>query len=124
MGYYDVDWADNFDDRKSTSAEVECSISFRPDLIGGSELDPGCSVTTISLYQNHLSKTRGSDFNLGQAHKHLHLTKCIYNEGIPYLFKLIYKIDFQSSNCFYKISMFKNNGVNAYVGAYSAILSL
>ena len=24
----------------------------------------------------------------------------------------------QSSNCFYKISMFKRNGVNAYVGAY------
>ena len=49
MGYYDVDWADNFDDQKSTSVEVECSTPFRPDSIGGSELDPGCSVITILL---------------------------------------------------------------------------
>ena len=33
---------------------------FWSNPIGGSEPDPGCSVTTISLYQNHLSKTRGS----------------------------------------------------------------
>ena len=32
---------------------------------------------------------------------------------------MIYKIDVQSSNYFYKISVFKRNGVNAYVGAYS-----
>ena len=38
--------------------------------------------------------------------------------------KMIYKMDVQSSNCFHKISMLKNNGVNSYVGAYSAILSL
>ena len=48
-----------------------------------------------------------SDFNLGQAHKRLHLTKCIYSEGILCLFKLIYKIDIQSSKCFSKISKFK-----------------
>ena len=92
----------------------------RPDSIGRFEPKPG----TPPYHYITLSKTCGSDFNLGQAHKHLHLTKCIYNEGIPCLFKMIYKIDVQSSNCFYKISMFKNNGVNAYVGAYSAFLSL
>ena len=32
---------------------------------------------------------------------------------------MIYKIDVQSLNYFYKISMFKRNGVNAYVRAYS-----
>ena len=48
-----------------------------------------------------------------------------YNEGVPCLIKMIYKMDVQSSNCFYKISMFKKRyGVNAYVGTYSAILSL
>ena len=34
-----------------------CSTPFRSDPIGRSEPDPGCSDTTISLYQNHLSKT-------------------------------------------------------------------
>ena len=33
---------------------------FRFYSIGGSELDPGCFDSTISLYQKHLSKTRGS----------------------------------------------------------------
>ena len=33
--------------------------------------------------------------------------------------QMIYKMDVQSSNCFYKISMFKRNGVNAYDRAYS-----
>ena len=37
-----------------------CSTPSRSDQIGGSEPDPGCSDTTISLYQNHLSKTNGS----------------------------------------------------------------
>ena len=46
------------------------------------------------------------------------------NEGVPSLFKMVYKMDVQSSNCFYKISMFKRNGVNAHVEAYSKILSL
>ena len=32
---------------------------------------------------------------------------------------MIYKIDVQSSNYFYKISVFKRNGVNAYVRTYS-----
>ena len=32
---------------------------------------------------------------------------------------MVYKMDVQSSNCFYKISMLKKNGLNAYVEAYS-----
>ena len=56
---------------------------FQPDSIGGSEPDPGCSVTTISLYQNHLSKMCESDFNLGQAHKHLQIQ---YNSFTKYAF--------------------------------------
>ena len=64
---------------------LKCSTPFRPDLIGISEPDSRCSVTTISLYQNHLSKTCGSDFNLGQAHKHLQIqcnsfTKYAFNQ--------------------------------------------
>ena len=31
---------------------------------------------------------------------------------------MIYKIDVQSSNYFYKISVFKRNGVNSYVRTY------
>ena len=46
---------------------------FRFDPIGGFEPDPGCLVTTRSLYQNHLSNTHESDFNLGRAHKHLQI---------------------------------------------------
>ena len=52
------------------------------------------------------------------------IQKYNFYKGISSLFKMIYKIDVQSSNCFYKISMLKKNGVNVYVGAYSAILSL
>ena len=74
----------------------------------------------------------GSGFNLGQAHKHL-LIQCnsfikahnitfiqMYNfyKGISSHFKMIYKMDVQSLNCFHKISMFKRNRVNAYDGAY------
>ena len=51
----------------------DCNAPFRTDPIGGSKPDPRCSITTQSLYQNHLSKMRGSDFNLGKAHKHLQI---------------------------------------------------
>ena len=79
-----------FDHGKSTLCLVfdgglDGSTPFRSNLIGGSEPDPGCFVTTISLYQNHLSKTRSSDFNLGQAYKHLQIqcnsfTKYAFNQ--------------------------------------------
>ena len=46
----------------------------RSDPVGGFESKPwGRPVTTQSLYQNHLSNTHGSNFNLGQAHKHLQI---------------------------------------------------
>ena len=45
---------------KRLMKDATCSSPFRSDPIGGSELDPGCYDTTISLYQNHLSKTNGS----------------------------------------------------------------
>ena len=68
-------------------------------------------IKSISLMQEFsFSNLCESDFNLGRAHKHLHLTKYIYYEGNPCPFKMIYKIDVQSSNCFYKISMFKTMG--------------
>ena len=53
------------------------STPFRLDPIDRSKPDPGCSDTTKSLYQNHFSKTRGSDFNLWQVHKHLQI-QCNY----------------------------------------------
>ena len=77
--------------------------------------------------RNHLSNTFGCgrDFNLRQAHKHLQIQKYRYYKGISSLFKMIYKIDNQSSNCFYKISIFKRkHGVNACFGAYFAVPSL
>ena len=52
------------------------------------------------------------------------LQKYNFYKSISSLFKMIYKMDVQSSNCFYKISMFKRNGVNAYVGEYFSIISL
>ena len=64
---------ENKERKKRKEREKGCSTPFQPDLIGGSEPDLGCSVTTQLLYQNHLSKMRGSDFNLGQAHKHLQI---------------------------------------------------
>ena len=71
-------------------------------------------VQDALLSLNHSkSNLCGSDFNLGQAHKHLHSTNCIYSEGILYFFKLIYKIDIQSSKCFRKISKFKKKTWNA-----------
>ena len=70
-------------------------------------------VRDALLPLNHSkSNLCGSDFNFGQAHKHLHLTKCSYSEGILCLFKLIYKIDIQSSKCFCKISKFKKKTWN------------
>ena len=42
---------------KEREKEVGYSTPSRYDPMGGSESDPGCSDTTISLYQNHLSKT-------------------------------------------------------------------
>ena len=39
---------------------VDVEPLFRSDPIRGSKLDPGYFDTTISLYQNHLPKTRGS----------------------------------------------------------------
>ena len=43
------------------------------------------------------------------------MQKYNYYKGISSLFKMIYKIDVQSLNCFYKISIVKKkNGVNAY----------
>ena len=106
----------------------------QPDPIGGSEPKPR-GHPTEAINQIRLSNPFikyisfsilcGSDFNLGQAHKHLYLTKYIYNEGILCLFKMIYKIDIQSSKCFYKISKFKKkHDMNAQVGAYSEIPSL
>ena len=96
----------------------------QPNPIGGSEPKlRGCPAEAIN--QICLSNTfhsqifYGSGFNLGQAHKQLHLTKYIYKEGIPCLFKMIYKIDIQSLKCFCKISNFKkNHDMNAQVGAY------
>ena len=72
---------------------------------------------------NHSKSYRcGSDFKIGQAHKHLHLTKYINNEGIEAFSKLFTKIDVHSSNCFYKISISKRkHEMNAHVGAYSEI---
>ena len=37
-----------------------CSTPFWSDSIGWFEPNLGCSDSTISLYKNHLSKTRGS----------------------------------------------------------------
>ena len=51
---------------------LRCSTPFQPDPISGFEPDPGCSDTTISLYQLYfininvfVSNLCGSDFNLG-----------------------------------------------------------
>ena len=63
-------------------------------------------------------------FQMGRLINITFIQKYNYYKGKLSLFKMIYKIDIQSSNCFYKISMLKKNGVNAYVGAYFAILSL
>ena len=88
---------------------IECGTPF-PDR---SVLADPNRVQDALLSLNHSkSNLCGSDFNLGQAHKHLHLTKCIYSEGILCLFKLIYKIDIQSLKCFFKISKFKKKTWN------------
>ena len=74
--------------------------------------DPNRVWDALLSLNHSKSNLCGSDFNLGQAHKHLHLTKCIYSESILCLFKLIYKIDIQSSKCFCKISKFKKKTWN------------
>ena len=56
-------------------------------------------VRDALLSLNHSkSNLCGSDFNLGQVHKHLHLTKCIYNEGIQ-----AFSNDLQNKYSEYKI---------------------
>ena len=93
-------------------------FSARPVLA-----DPNRVQDALLSLNHSKSYLWGSDFKIGQAHKHL--TKYIYNEGILCLFKMVYKIDIQSSKCFYKISKFKKkHDMNVQVGAYSAIPSL
>ena len=46
------------------------------------------------------------------------MQKYNYYKGISSIFKMIYKIDVQSLNCFYKYQLLKKNGVNAYNEAY------
>ena len=74
--------------------------------------DPNQVRDTLLSLNHSKSNLCGSGFNLGQTHKHLHSTNCIYCEGILYIFKLIYKIDIQSSKCFCKISKFKKKTWN------------
>ena len=123
-----------------------CGTPFWLDPIDGSEPDPGCPAEAIN--QIHfinasvfILKPLQKRFQFGQAYKHLQIQNAVYNiictfqcgkpiniafiqkynfhKGISSLFKMIYNIDVQGSNCFYKTSMFKRNGVNAYDGAYS-----
>ena len=50
-----------------------------PTRLGGSEPSPGCHKNH-SIILNHIFAEANT--KIGQAHKHLHLTKSIYNEGI------------------------------------------
>ena len=98
---------------QNTAALIESELPCGTPFSARSFLADPNRVRDALLSLNH-SKSNfcGSDFNLGQAHKHLHLTKCIYSEGILCLFKLIYKIVIQSSKCFCKISKFKKKTWN------------
>ena len=80
---------------KKSYFKWQCSTPFRSNPIGGSEPDPGCSDTTLSVatpepdpirwaepdrnpgtpdyHSITLSKMRGSDFKFGRAHKHLQI---------------------------------------------------
>ena len=114
--YYDQDFGSiNFISRRKDGVrrkaymDLKCGTPFPARSVLA---DPN-RVRDALLSLNHSkSNLYGSDFNLGQAHKHLHLKKCIYSEGILCLFKLIYKIDIQSSKCFCKISKFKKKTWN------------
>ena len=97
----------------------------RPEPVGGSQRKPRDVQPKPFIKYISFSNLCGRDFNLGQAHKHLQIQKYRYYKSISSLFKMIFKIDIQSSNYFYKISIFKRkHGVNACVGEYSVVLSL
>ena len=71
--------------------------NLRLDPKDGSEPEPGLLRRFHLSYQNiylcHFVirfQLRGSIFKW-EAHKHLHFTKCNYNEGILCLYKMIYK---------------------------------
>ena len=51
----------------------------RPDLLGRIRIESGMPLKSLHHSKSYLC---GSDYKIGQAHKHLHLTKSIYNEGI------------------------------------------
>ena len=96
----------------------KCGIPFQARSILA---DPN-RVRDALLSLNHSKSTLcGSDFNLGQAHKHL--TKYIYNEGIQ-AFSNDLQNRYSEYKCFFKISKLKKktkHGMNAHVGAYSEI---
>ena len=51
----------------------------RPDLLGRIRTETGMPLKSLHHSKSYLC---GSDYKIGQAHKPLHLTKSIYNEGI------------------------------------------
>ena len=104
-----------------------CDPKPRLDPVGGSKLEPGL----LRLF-NYLLKTfclcySISDFLITRKHFVMGKPTNIYKFKRPIKFTFI-KMHLQNRSSefklFYKISMFERNGVNAYDGAYSAILPL
>ena len=84
----------------------KCGTPFQARSI----LDYPNRVRDALLSLNHSKSTLcGSDFNLGQAHKHL--TKYIYNEGIQ-AFSNDLQNRYSEYKCFCKISKFKKKTWN------------
>ena len=101
------------------NSDSECVAAplSRPDSLGRIRTEFWMPLKSLHHSKSYLF---GSDYKIGQAHKHLHLKKSIYNEGIQAFSKLFTKIDVQSANCLYKISISKRtHEMSAHVGAYS-----
>ena len=52
---------------------------FRPNLFWRIRTESGMPLKSLNHSKSYLCE---SDFKIWQAHKHLHLTKYVYNEGI------------------------------------------
>ena len=65
-------------EEQRTTARSVAPLS-RPDPLRRIRTESGMPLKSLHHSKSYLC---GSDYKIGQAHKHLHLTKSLYNEGI------------------------------------------
>ena len=94
-------------------ASIVATPGDQPDLFGRIRTETSGMPCYHSITQNHIFAE-----GITKMGKPIN----IYFEGIQAFSKRFTKIDVQSSNCFYKISISKRkHEMNAHVGAYSKI---